>query len=65
MSDFLKDNLGDWYKPLIKKIDFNVISYELGKEISKSIVYPEINNIFRIFKEIPPHEVRVVILGQD
>lgn len=65
MSDFLKDNLGDWYKPLIKKIDFSVISYELGKEISKSIVYPEINNIFRIFKEIPPHKVKVVILGQD
>lgn len=65
MSDFLKDNLGDWYKPLIKKIDFNVISYELGKEISKSIVYPEINNIFRIFKLLSPKDIKVVILGQD
>ena len=65
MSDFLKNNLGDWYEPLIKKIDFGVISYKLGKEMSKSIVYPEVDNIFRIFKLLSPKDIKVVILGQD
>ena len=65
MSDFLKNNLGDWYEPLNSKVDFNIINNQLGKEISKNIIYPEVTNIFRIFKLLPPHEVKVVILGQD
>ena len=59
------EELEDWFPLLKDKVDF----YELGKQLSKAQtahkIYPEPTSIFRIFKELNPYDVRVVLTGLD
>jgi uracil-DNA glycosylase len=59
------EELGSWFPLLKDKVDFG----ELGKQLSSAEIahqiYPEPQNIFRIFKELNPYNVRVILAGLD
>lgn len=62
----VSEELGVWYDRIARYLDFNKFIPSLNSIYkSKDIIYPIPSNVFRVFKEIPPHEIRVVILGQN
>ena len=67
--DKLKNNFSeDWLerlKPYLFSEEFKNILSTLSSEKKNYNIYPEANNVFRVFKETPLSKVRVVILGQD
>ena len=52
----------DWEKFFLKNKD-NISN--ILQKISDKKVYPKKKNIFRLFKYLPPNEIKCVILGQD
>lgn len=62
----VSEELGVWYDRIARYLDFNKFIPSLNSIYkSKDIIYPIPSNVFRVFKELRPDEVRVVILGQD
>lgn len=62
----VSEELGVWYNRIARYLDFNKFIPSLNSIYkSKDIIYPIPSNVFRVFKELRPDEVRVVILGQD
>jgi len=69
MNNATNINIASEWKTLLEaefqKPYFIELSQKVGEEYLRSEVFPEISNIFRAFELVSPHEVRVVILGQD
>lgn len=60
----------DWYKLLehyLESREFLQISLEIVKDRTHKIIYPEPKSklLFKVFREVPLTNVKVVILGQD
>lgn len=61
---FPVEEWNDFYH--LVKTKFMLMSDQLNYEIKNGInIYPQKENIFRIFKKITPNKIKVVILGQD
>ncbi|NBO98827.1 MAG: uracil-DNA glycosylase [Proteobacteria bacterium] len=37
----------------------------LKEEREQFVIYPESRNVFRIFRELPPEKIKVILIGQD
>ena len=64
----LAEHFKEWYKPLYPLLSSNYIknlAYTLKLERKKHTIYPSSENMFRVFRLCPPHNVKIVILGQD
>jgi uracil-DNA glycosylase len=46
-----------------ERVFFETVSDQLTKVEDR--IFPEIKNVFRLFREIQPNQIRVVIIGQD
>ena len=60
----------DWYNVLKDYVDspeFLKVGYQIAEERSIKIVYPEKDSelFLKVFREVPYHQIKVVILGQD
>jgi uracil-DNA glycosylase len=60
-----KEELKDWYPQLSERVDLVKLAKQLTIVYSAYQVYPAPENIFRIFKELAPRDVRVIITGLD
>lgn len=49
----------------IKEPYLNTLQERIKKEREEGIIYPEANDVLRVFKEVPYKNIKVVILGQD
>jgi len=66
----INEIFGDWSEPLLKidgfKENLEIVLKDVFRDIKSGIkVYPEKENIFRIFKELKYNDVKVVMIAQD
>ena len=68
-NDILSKTFGSWYSPMInwKIFDqkFNNIIVELNKLYKEKTIYPSKGKVFRVFRETPYNNLKVVMLFQD
>lgn len=55
----------EFFAPEIKKLYFKQLHRRLVSLYRQSTCYPPLEQIFRVFQLIAPHQVKVVIIGQD
>lgn len=67
VEPYSNSHLGEWYELLSNNdiIQLNDILKKVEGERRYRDVYPEADNVLRIFAAVPPQKVKVVILGQD
>lgn len=65
----LRHQLGSWANTKLKyefqKKYMKKLSAKLRVERMKYTIYPSSENVFRAYRLTPPHNIKVVILGQD
>lgn len=55
----VSEELGVWYNRIARYLDFNKFIPSLNSIYkSKDIIYPIPSNVFRVFKELKPNEIK-------
>lgn len=55
----VSEELGVWYNRIARYLDFNKFIPSLNSIYkSKDIIYPIPSNVFRVFKELRPNEIK-------
>lgn len=59
----------DQWKELVKKYNIEVLLDSLLPKLDvlyeNDLIFPEKSKVFRVFKELDPDKIKVIILGQD